>query len=125
MKKLLLIFSYVFLIYNFSFAQSGIQWQKCLGGTSGDAAWSVQQTNDGGYIVVGNSYSTDGDVIGHHDSLSFNSDFWVIKLDGSGTLLWQKCFGGSESDGAYSVQQTTDGGYVVAGYSASNDGDVT
>ncbi len=125
MKKLLLIFTTAFFIYNFSFAQSGIQWQKCLGGTSGDAAWSVQQTSDGGYIVAGNSYSTDGDVTGHHDSLSFNSDFWIIKLDGSGTLLWQKCLGGSEGDGAYSIQQTADGGYVVAGYSASNDGDVT
>jgi hypothetical protein len=98
-----------------------IQWQKCLGGTHSDNARSTQQTSDGGFIVVGATFSNDGDVSGHHG----NWDFWVVKLDTTGNLQWQKCLGGTDADNATSIQQTTDGGYIVSGYTASNDGDVS
>jgi hypothetical protein len=98
-----------------------IQWQKNLGGTDSDVAYSIQQTADGGYIVAGQSDSNDGDVTGNHGIL----DYWVVKLDGSGNIQWQKSLGGSVFDYAYSIQQTTDGGYIVAGRSSSNDGDIT
>ncbi|MCK4664989.1 MAG: T9SS type A sorting domain-containing protein [Bacteroidales bacterium] len=98
-----------------------IEWQKCLGGTGDDKAYSIQQTTDGGYIVAGYSDSNDGDVSGNHGG----SDSWVVKLDDSGTIEWQKCLGGWESDGAKSTQQTTDGGYIVVGYTFSNDGNVS
>ncbi len=98
-----------------------IKWQKCFGGTVGDFAYSVQQTSDGGYIVAGYTYSNDGDVSGNHGSY----DFWVVKLTYDGTLSWQKCLGGGSDDLAYSIQQTADGGYIVAGYTESNDGDVS
>ncbi|MBN1324520.1 MAG: hypothetical protein JW986_11075, partial [Methanotrichaceae archaeon] len=98
-----------------------LEWQKCLGGSYGDSARSIQQTADGGYIVAGVTASNDGDVSGNHGG----SDYWVIKLSSSGTLEWQKCLGGSNYDDAYSIQQTTDGGYIVAGYTESNDGDVS
>ncbi|MCL5036576.1 MAG: T9SS C-terminal target domain-containing protein [Chloroflexi bacterium] len=98
-----------------------IEWQKCLGGTSIDIATSVQQTADGGYIVAGISYSTDGDVTGNHGDF----DYWVVKLDDDGNIEWQKCLGGTGDDRAYSIQQTADGGYVVVGEVFSNDGDVT
>jgi hypothetical protein len=98
-----------------------LEWQKCLGGSSYDAANSIQQTYDTGYIVAGVTGSGDGDVTMHHGS----SDYWVVKLNSSGVILWQKCLGGSAGDNAYSVRQTTDSGYIVAGESASIDGDVT
>jgi len=98
-----------------------LQWQKCLGGSSWDEAYSIQQTSDGGYIVAGSTYSNDGDVSGNHGEV----DFWVVKLSSTGSLQWQKCLGGSRKDEAYSIQQTSDGGYIVAGYTESNDGDVS
>jgi hypothetical protein len=98
-----------------------IEWQKSLGGSNYDAARSIQQTNDGGYIVVGDSYSNDGDVSGNHG----NVDLWVVKLTNYGIIEWQESLGGSGYDNASSIQQTNDGGFVVAGTSFSNDGDVS
>ncbi|KKH97277.1 hypothetical protein EO95_16555 [Methanosarcina sp. 1.H.T.1A.1] len=101
--------------------ERNIEWQKCLGGSDKDGARDIQQTSDGGYIVTGSSYSTDGDVTGNHGK----DDYWVVKLDPKGNIDWQKCLGGSGYDFAYSIQQTSDGGYIVAGHSDSKDGDVT
>ena len=98
-----------------------IEWQKCLGGSDGDVANSIQQTSDGGYIVAGASWSNDGDVIGNHGY----GDYWAVKLNSAGDIEWQKCLGGNDGDMAYSIQQTSDGGFIVAGYSYSNDGDVS
>ncbi len=98
-------------------ATATIEWQKCLGGNYHDIAYSIQQTSDGGYIVAGASKSTDGDVIGNHG----NFDYWVVKLSATATIEWQKCLGGSSDDGANSIQQTSEGGYILAGYSGSSD----
>jgi hypothetical protein len=98
-----------------------IQWQKCLGGSGRETAYSVRQTNDGGYIVAGNSNSNDGDVTGNHGDF----DYWIVKLDATGNIQWQKCLGGSSIDDAFSIQQTTDDGYIIAGSTSSIDGDVT
>jgi hypothetical protein len=98
-----------------------IQWQKSLGGSGDDRAFSIQQTSDAGYIVAGWTWSTDGDVTGHHGTY----DYWIVKLDNSGTIQWQKCLGGTDYDIANSIQQTTDGGYIIGGVSSSSDGDVT
>ena len=98
-----------------------IQWQKCLGGSAEDEASRIIQTMDSGYIVSGWTFSNSGDVTGNHG----NHDYWVVKLSNSGTVEWQKTLGGTEDDYAYSIQQTTDGGYILAGYSTSNNGDVT
>jgi hypothetical protein len=95
-------------------------WTKALGGTAYDAAQSVRQTSDGGYIVAGQTGSNNGDVTGYHGG----GDFWVVKLNGNGDLVWQKALGGSFNDGAGAVRQTADGGYIVAGYTFSQDGDV-
>ena len=99
-----------------------IEWQKCLGGSNDDQAYSVQQTVDGGFIVAGETYSNDGDVSGNH-GVGFD-DFWVVKLSSAGVIEWQKCLGGTWCELAFSVQQTDDGGFIVAGYTTSNDGDV-
>ena len=98
-----------------------IEWQKSFGGSGRDAASSIQQTSDGGFIVAGDTESNDGDVIGNHGWY----DFWVVKLNSSGRIEWKKCLGGSRADAAYSIQQTIDGGFIVAGYNWSNDGDVS
>jgi hypothetical protein len=103
------------------YAQPILQWQKNLGGTGNDSAYSVKPTTDGGYIVAGQSSSAGGDITGNHGGI----DYWVAKLDATGNIMWQQSFGGSRTDIATSVQQTTDGGYIVAGISNSIDGDVT
>jgi hypothetical protein len=102
----------------------GIQWQKLLGGNANDYGESVHQTADGGYILTGYSYSSaSGNVTGtNHGS----GDLWAVKLDGAGTIQWQKLLGGSRFDGGYSVQQIGDGGYLLAGSSQSSaSGNVT
>jgi hypothetical protein len=102
-------------------AQIGINWQKCLGGSSEEEATSIQQTIDGGYIITGSTWSNDEDVSGNHGQ----TDFWVVKISDLGYLLWQKCLGGTLSDHANSIQQTADGGYILAGSTYSDDGDVS
>jgi hypothetical protein len=102
-------------------ATGTIQWQKTLGGSAEDYAFSIQQTADGGYIVAGLTNSTDGDITVNHGDY----DCWIVKLNATGTIQWQKTFGGSLEDVALGIQQTTDGGYIVAGYTKSTDGDVT
>ena len=98
-----------------------IQWEKCYGGSDDDNAGSIIQTADSGYIVVGYSYSTDGDVTGNHG----NYDCWVLKLSDTGGIQWGKCYGGSNNDYGYGIQQTIDGGYIFVGTTNSLDGDVT
>lgn len=84
-------------------------WQKSFGNTERRyMAWSVDLTNDGGYIVAGSA-----------SNASDNDDVWVSKLDASGTILWQRTYGGNGADEAYDVHQTSDGGYIVAGKTES------
>lgn len=101
-------------------ATGNIVWEKNYGGSGRDRAYDVQQTTDGGYIVAGLSVSNDGDVGANNGE----EDFWILKLSPSGNLQWEKNFGGSSDDWANSVQQTADGGYMIAGVSSSNDIDV-
>jgi hypothetical protein len=108
-----------------TFAQPSIQWQKCLGGKGIDIAKAIIQTNDGSYLIAGSTSSIDGNVTKNHDSTGNNSDIWLVKLDNNGNLLWQKCIGGTGGDYATSLIKTTDGGYAIAGYTWSTDGDAT
>jgi hypothetical protein len=101
-----------------------ILWQKSLGGSADEEANCIVATEDFGYIIAGYSRSNDGDVTGHHGTTTY-ADYWVVKLDAFGNIQWQKSYGGSGNDVAQSVFPTKDGGYVVAGYSNSTDGDVT
>ena len=98
-----------------------IEWQKSLGGIGGDILRDIIQTNDGGYIAVGESKSNDGDVNGNYGE----EDFWVVKLDSSGSVVWGKNFGGSSYDYANSVLQNSDSGYIVVGRTYSTNGDVS
>ncbi len=93
-----------------------IQWQNTIGGDKNDLLFSLQQTTDGGYILGGVS---DSDISGDKTENSLGSDYWVIKLDASGGILWQNTIGGGGYDKLFSLQQTTDGGYIVGGTSFS------
>jgi hypothetical protein len=123
MQKIILAVTLLIFSLN-AFSQPAIQWQKCLGGTKREIGKFIQQTSDGGYVVAGASMSNDGDVTGHH-GVDSTYDYWVVKLNGNGMIQWQKSLGGTSDDQANSVQQTTDGGYIIAGYTYSNDGDVS
>lgn len=98
-----------------------IEWKKCYGGTGSEAAFSIIQTSDGGYIFTGYSGSNDGDVSGNHGEY----DLWIVKIDSTGTIQWQKCYGGTSSEMGNFITASSDGGYAVAGYSESKDGDLT
>jgi predicted secreted protein len=89
--------------------QGNIVWDRTYGGSEDDFLWSILQTNDGGYAVAGwtNSKGAGGE------------DFWVIKLDKQGNIVWDRTYGGSEDDFLWSILQTNDGGYAVAGNTAS------
>jgi hypothetical protein len=91
-------------------ANGNLEWAKTYGGTAWDEARSVQQTSDGGYIVAGYTRSF-GPV--------WNGEFFLIKTDANGNLQWAKTYGGLGWDQASSVQQTSDGGYIVAGFTAA------
>jgi len=93
------------------------QWEKTCGGNDVDELYAIQQTIDGGYILGGHSYSG---VSGHKTSGSFGShDYWVVKLDSNGNKQWDQSCGGEDEDRLISVQQRTDGGYVLGGVSFS------
>jgi len=99
-----------------------IQWQKCYGGTGvEDDLGSIIAINDGGYMFSSYSDSNDGDVYGNHGG----GDYWVIKVDASGTILGQNCYGGSGHEGGGMLQKTLDGGIILAGATNSNDGNVS
>ncbi len=86
-------------------ANGNMQWSKTFGGTGFDKAYSVQRTSDSGYVIAGITNS------------SGNGEFdaWLIKTDAGGNMQWDRTFGGTNNDGVFSVQQTSDGGYILAG----------
>jgi len=98
-----------------------MEWEKSYGGTGIDQAQDILATPDGGYVITGNTFSSDTQVTKNNGQ----SDVWLIKIDDSGQLLWQKSFGGSGFDAAHSVRPTSDGGLLVCGNSKSFDGDVS
>jgi Secretion system C-terminal sorting domain len=102
-------------------ASGNTVWDKRMGGTGYDYALSIAQLPDETYIVSGSSDSNDGDISGNHG----DTDAMVFQLNPSGDMLWQKSYGGSMVDNAYSIQPTMDGGYIIAGTTESNNGQVT
>jgi hypothetical protein len=102
--------------------QGEIEWLKTLGGSQEDAAQDIAMTSDGGYAIVGFTESINGDITDH---TSEQNDYWVARLDADGNLLWNKTYGGTADDRGEAIEATTDGGFVITGYSRSNDEDVT
>jgi hypothetical protein len=94
---------------------------KLFGGTLYDCGNDIINTEDGGLALLGSVMSPDGDVTANRGSF----DFWLLKMDNQGSKVWQKSFGGSLYDWANALVQSPAGDYVMAGYTKSNDGDVS
>jgi gliding motility-associated-like protein len=98
-----------------------IQWQKSIGGSGYESARDIKQTADGGFIVLGETNSTDGGVVAGYGG---TKDIWVLKISATGNIEWQKRYGGSGLDIGNHIVITSDGGYLVAATSSSSDGDI-
>ncbi len=110
MKKFKMFILFVLFLYGLSlksFASSVLVkvWDKTFGGSRDYEANSIIETGDGGYLVAGDTWSYGNG----------KSDAWIIKIDKNGNKIWDKTFGGSDWDEAYSIIETKDGGYLVAG----------
>ncbi|MGJ8665533.1 MAG: hypothetical protein ACSHW7_04145 [Patiriisocius sp.] len=99
-----------------------VEYIKTYGGSGIDTAVDLLSTSDGGYMIIGNTESNDGDVTG---KTTTDRDYWLLKLNADGTIDYTKIYGGSADDTATAISKTSDGGYIVSGYTRSNDGDVT
>lgn len=100
--------------------EGNYQWHRTFGGTESDNVNNILQTPDSGFVLVGDTYSKDGDVTGNHGGL----DAWIIRLDKDGSLLWQKCLGGSKRESFSKVVQDTKGNFIAIGSAESGNGDV-
>ena len=98
-----------------------IQWEKSVGGTGYESARDLVQTSDGGYLVLGETNSTDGGVIAGYGG---TKDIWLLKFSGTGNLEWQKRYGGTGLDVGNHIEALRDGSYLIAASSTSNDGDI-
>lgn len=129
MKKLLIFIG--FIISQNASAQLILQWQANFGGSAVESMTNseigtsnILKTNDGGFILAGNSFSNDGNATGHHGTTSRN-DFWVVKLDSLRNIQWERSLGGTNEDQANKIIQTSDSGFILIGFSDSFDGDIT
>lgn len=98
-----------------------IIWEKSYGGSEIDEARGVVSTDEGSYIIVGDTRSEEQDVSLNNGA----ADLWVLKISDSGDIVWEKSFGGSNFDVARSISSTFDDGFLIAGSSRSSDGDVS
>lgn len=99
-----------------------LDWVKSFGGSGFESANAIVKTSDGGFAVLGYTSSIDGDIITKTEE---ENDYWLLKFDTEGNLQWNRTYGGSKDDIGQSLAQTTDGGYVLTGYSMSDDGDAS
>ncbi len=125
MKKLIgLLFS--ILVLNFSNAQNSLvkKWDYRYGGTMIDELTSIVKTSDGGYILGGSSNSNiSGDKSQNNwEPFFMGNDYWIVKIDSSGQIQWDKDFGGSGGDNLVACIETKDGGFILGGTSSSDAG---
>ncbi|WP_342083992.1 T9SS type A sorting domain-containing protein [Dyadobacter sp. OTU695] len=102
-------------------ANGNVGWQKAYGGTGYESASGALATTDGGFYIFGSTMSNDGDLTANHGS----SDAWILRINSSGAIIWQKTYGGSGSDGVTTGWALADGNLVLSGSTSSNDGDVS
>ncbi len=110
----------VFLLCGLINAQvsPSIEWQNTIGGDGSDYLWDIDQTNDSGFILFGSTSSgISGDktepLIGYYD-------YWLVKTDSIGNVLWDRSYGGNNAEDIIAGEQTADGGYILGGSSESN-----
>ena len=117
MKKILL---FLLLMPLCALYSQSIIWEQSYGGSEYDKSNAMQQTSDGGYIMGGLSYSSDIDVSNNNGI----ADYWIVKADAFGNIEWEQNYGGPSWDFLFALQQTTDGGYILAGQAHAEGGDV-
>ena len=96
-------------------------WERSFGGTGIEISQDIAKTDDGGYVITGNTFSNDTDVSKNNGE----SDIWLIKIDDNGNLIWEKTYGGLQFDAAESVSLSSDGGFILSGNSKSDDSDLS
>ena len=99
----------IFVFISSSLIQSQITFQKTYGDVEEEECEAVVQTEDGGFILAGRK---DGAIVG-------DSDFYLVKTDSAGDLVWDRTYGGDDADRAFTAMQTSDGGYILGGFTAS------
>ncbi len=97
------------------------EWDKYFGGTMNERVFDVVEANGGGFVMVGYSESTDFDVTSNKGGY----DYWIVKIDATGKMIWQKSYGGTGLDHAFGIAKTKDDTYIITGMSNSVDGDIT
>ncbi|MBL7735439.1 MAG: hypothetical protein JNL51_08270, partial [Chitinophagaceae bacterium] len=102
-------------------ACGNLQWERSYGGSEYETARDMVQTPDGGYLVLGETNSSDGGVI---QGYANTRDIWLLKLDAQGNLVWQKRYGGAGLDIGNRIIALDDGNYLIAGSTSSQDGDI-
>ena len=124
MKKIITLFTLLLSVFSIYAQDPNILWQKTIGGSGSEFLKSVERTNDGGMILGGYS---DSNISGEKSENSRGGDdYWIVKLNNSKEIEWQKTYGGDQDDELVEVKQTTDGGYIAVGTSASGiSGDKT
>lgn len=124
MKATLTFFALLTCVFSVFAQDPSIIWQKTIGGSNSDVLTAFESTSDGGYILGGYSSSNiSGDK---NQNSNGGIDIWIVKVDASGNILWQKTIGGSGNDSLLSLKQTSDGGYIIGAGSNSNiSGDKT
>ena len=102
-------------------ADLNIEWQKLYGGSDDDYGYRGVLELEDGYLFLASTNSNDGDISGFHGGFT---DIWAVRIDTIGNIIWQKCFGGSESDWSGELCQSDDGDFFIIGETSSHDGDV-
>ena len=102
-------------------ANGNLQWRRYFGGSNNDRIYKVLPAHDGNIMLVGSSESNDFDIKNSKGSY----DYWIVKINNSGEMLWEKSFGGSGIDDGYAATTTNDGNYLIVGSAISNDGDIS
>ena len=101
----------LFVLLGSSFVSVGVSsviWTQSYGGADEQDVASLVETSDGGFALAGNTLSIVGNL----------EDYFLVKTDSSGNMLWNKTYGGSDRDYAYSVVEASDGGFALVGYSS-------
>jgi gliding motility-associated-like protein len=101
-------------------ADGTVQWSRLLGGSSEELGFDCLEASDGSIMIVGDTYSTDGDVTSNNGG----QDLWVLKLSPLGAIIWQQTYGGSNTELGGQMQETADGGFILQVVTTSEDGDV-
>ncbi len=101
--------------------QGNIDWERSYGGNSSDAGKAIIKDSDGNFLLCGDSQSVNGDRSGLTNGAL---DFWIVKIDNTGNILWEKNYGGSDVENAFSIIEVRTGGYIVYGTTESSDFDV-